>query len=220
MEENVPDQEIKNKTIEQTPIMTNKPEPVKHKYLKGKWLVFFLITSLLMITTSYFFFTNKPAVSPEKYTTNIKPTISVDPTANWKTYTNNKFHYSFKYPNQWIVREESVSNNQNILSSQFFITYSKYDEELNITVFNKNTGPGYSQYITPYTTPSQIKFAYVEGTVFETDFTGEAGRLFRQEFQFTKDNYGYNIVYNIYKEEKDYGKHIFNQILSTFKFLD
>lgn len=42
-----------------------------------------------------------PSSSPSVSTT-------ADPTANWKTYTNTKYGFSFKYPKDWVIEEEPV----------------------------------------------------------------------------------------------------------------
>ena len=45
-------------------------------------------------------FLNKQPVNQTASTS--MPTPTSDPTANWKTYTNTKYYFSFKYPSEWI----------------------------------------------------------------------------------------------------------------------
>lgn len=42
-----------------------------------------------------------PVVSPKV----TRPTPTPDPTANWKTYTNEKYHFEFKYPPNWMEED-------------------------------------------------------------------------------------------------------------------
>lgn len=39
----------------------------------------------------------------EPTTNNLQPSSTPDPTADWKTYTNTKYGYSLKYPNNWVM---------------------------------------------------------------------------------------------------------------------
>lgn len=68
--------------------------------------------------------------------------------------------------------------------------------------------------------PSKKNYGDISGTLYETEGTGEAGRLYRQDFIFGKNSYYYWLIFNISVGRKDEGKKLFDQILSTFQFLD
>lgn len=98
---------VQNPTSE--PILT----PVQVPEPKAKFPVIYLILSLLILvflaSTAFLFYQNmqlknmlasyqtQPTVSPTA-TTYQSPVPTTDLTANWKTYTNNYWKISFKYP--------------------------------------------------------------------------------------------------------------------------
>lgn len=47
----------------------------------------------------------QPAISQTTQSVTPVPTAQFDPTANWKTYTNSKYGYSFKFPDNWYLKE-------------------------------------------------------------------------------------------------------------------
>lgn len=62
-----------------------------------------------------------------------QPTIKVDETANWKTYTSKDSGFSFRYPPTWIVIEANKSNDSSRSADQKLL-----DEEIQkITVTDK-----------------------------------------------------------------------------------
>ena len=90
---------------------------------KGFAPILIIILVLIAIGGAYYFGTKKgniiptPTQSPVTVASNapapITPTTkpTTDPTANWKTYENNVYHYSFKYPPSWAVRAFQYSDN-------------------------------------------------------------------------------------------------------------
>jgi hypothetical protein len=49
------------------------------------------------------------------------PVATADPTADWKTYTNTAYNYSFKYPNNWNLRLFAGSQEQATTANSFAI---------------------------------------------------------------------------------------------------
>ncbi|MCL4419820.1 hypothetical protein M1146_07055, partial [Patescibacteria group bacterium] len=71
-------------------------------------LLGFLVFAGLLLVGSYFFIrtnkANQVVVVPTKMILP-SPTPTLNPTANWKDYTNAKSRYSVKYPNDWVILE-------------------------------------------------------------------------------------------------------------------
>lgn len=109
-------QTVQNPTSEPTltPVQVPEPKanfPVMYLVLSFLILVFLVSTALLYyqnmqlknMLTSY---QTQPIISPIP-TTYQSPVPTIDPTANWKTYTNSEYKYQLKYPNDWSVKENS-----------------------------------------------------------------------------------------------------------------
>lgn len=95
------DQPVQNPTPEPTLTPAQVPEPKTRFPVIPVLLVILL---LLLGSTAFLYYQNMqlknmlanyqtPVVSPT-------PTPTTDPTADWKTYTNEKFGFSFKYPQE------------------------------------------------------------------------------------------------------------------------
>ncbi len=135
---------------------------------------------------------------------------STDPTAGWKTYTNEKYGYSLKYPTDWQYKERELTiaaqevwfgnkNLENIIT--FYVNKDKYLTEEKITCLQKGgkeimvgENKGLIEYFPDGQNPAQ------DFVCFE-----KRGRSY--EFQY------------VYSTSVD-SKNLFNQILSTFKFLN
>ncbi len=84
------------------PAPQSKPRPSK--------VFIFLIVFVLLVGVgagAYFLGMQnlQPAAQPITTQVVIKPTPTVDPTANWKTYNNSTYGFSFKYPSEWKLGE-------------------------------------------------------------------------------------------------------------------
>ncbi len=82
-----------------------------------------ILVGILVITLvgggAYYFGSQKPPVQPQNPIVISSPTPTTSPTdasgvpngtaetANWKTYTNNKYQFSFKYPPVWTYADSS-----------------------------------------------------------------------------------------------------------------
>ncbi|MFH0863746.1 MAG: hypothetical protein V1858_01470 [Candidatus Gottesmanbacteria bacterium] len=163
----------------------------------------------------------------------VSPTpTALDETANWKTYTNNKYSFSFKYPNGFLLEETTGSDNKNLLNVSITKLDSNNKTDLEYPTMgwglaktsltpeewikNKNMCPNFSD--KPSCTP--IKSGFVKESIeveqINRQYTGldtfinKNGVLFDFNMSARKPNSNFS------QEERD----TYNQILSTFKFLD
>lgn len=92
------------KTAQASPVpQTNKP------------LIIGLVVIILLLlgSTGYLIYQNnllRQQIAPSPTPTSPSPSPTADPTANWKTYTNDKYKVSFKYPENWEFFSESKEN--------------------------------------------------------------------------------------------------------------
>ncbi|MDO8620930.1 MAG: hypothetical protein Q7R31_01480 [Candidatus Levybacteria bacterium] len=138
---------------------------------------------------------------------------TVDPTANWKTYTNGSLKFSVKYPNSW-NEKGPISNNDNTL------VYLNANES-----FGQGPEPvKYYVWITADNLPNVklTKESIGEYTVYKTnELPSRSGAL---NAFITEDGKKYISVsltpYDLKQPFPSQDKYvdIFNQILSTFRF--
>jgi len=193
-------------------------------------------TSILIIFSPSSQKTSVPSPTPSPILTEpISPTT--DPTADWKTYINDKWGYSFKYPSNWFLNNDAVSEHPWPLDGSFD---PKYDFQQTYNV------------IFTYIYPNQVWLEMTNSAFFDSlskinlNETGNVGdnkgkKIFTGN---TQDNFTYEIFeIDATEKEEPYkaieayilngqklakmtlisynqqGILLFNQILSTFKFL-
>ncbi len=169
---------------------------------------------------------NSHLQTPQKQQTATVPTPTIDPTANWKTYANMQYEYSFRYPPNFYQipidkntlqftpipwpSGEIGQNELNKVGYGIGVLVSSTNqslEEIASKYDQFKTRPGYSS--TPITIDgvSGLKLTSVA-----IDFPTDAVVVL-------KNNREYFIYVKYYSLEKTIeAKNIFNQILSTFKF--
>lgn len=224
---------------------------------KGNIVVLVLIIFGLAASATAFYFYQKsqipnpsPAVTSNSETSNkpkpITPSTPIDETANWKTFTNSQWKYSFKYPADLRVgglnmgaAEENLDvlveapkmagSNESYLAQPFLEINVSNDITTNLksyatSSFNSNrVGNQFNSALERFTNGSLLGWQYsFSGKVFNT--TGSDGNTDgRSGFVI---NYGGKIkvvflqsgnnIYTIWVADTN----PFNQILSTFKFLN
>lgn len=150
------------------------------------------------------------------------PSPVTDPTANWKTYTNKAFNYSVKYLSDWTVTEENTGQGE--LARQSFRTaeldFSSTATELILAVVTEKPDSERLKSIGVIGEGVTSTFGNVSGTLYESEGTGIAGSGFRMDFIFEKGSQVYWIYLSTGLQNKMLYKPTFEQILSTFKFLD
>ncbi len=80
------------------------PEPAIAMPKKSPWtLILSLLSIFALVAAGYFYWQNTqlksqstPAPAPV-----VSPQSSVDPIADWQTYTNNKYHYTVQFPSEY-----------------------------------------------------------------------------------------------------------------------
>lgn len=70
-----------------------------------------------------------------------KPSLTPDPTVNWKTYTNTKYGYTFKYPSSYYLMESSSESTSDVTPTSEDIRLLDTSKELVLMMtinFSKN----------------------------------------------------------------------------------
>lgn len=96
---------------------TTVPEPKALPAQAGKpyplYAIFPLLVLVLLACTVYFTYQNyqlRKQISQPQTQPSPTPTATPDETANWKTYTNSEFNFSFMYPPDWTKRENTPTS--------------------------------------------------------------------------------------------------------------
>lgn len=196
-----------------------------------------LFTSILIIFSPTSKKTSPSIPTPSSISTeSISPTP--DPTADWKTFIDNKWGYSFKYPSNWFLNNNIVSEYPWPLNG---LSDPKYDFQ---QTYNA---------ITTYMYPNQVWSEMTNIAFFDSLSqihlyeTGNIGKSKGKKIftGITQDNFPYEIFeINASEKEEPYSGveayilngqklvkvtltsynqqsiSLFNQILSTFKFIE
>jgi hypothetical protein len=153
------------------PQLVDIPEPKKANPVKKIMMIAFgfLFISALIVGGYYLFtlFTKDDSSSPaqpnqtqESGTSTPIPTV--DPTANWKSYTNTKFGFSFRHPADW-THNMGIGNNIGIAETNWSVLEGPYED------VNTATSGGIRNEISINTEESKLLFK---------DYLNETGTLF------------------------------------------
>jgi hypothetical protein len=174
-----------------------------------------------------------PTAEPTPFAT-LGPTATPDVTANWKTYTNIKYGYQLRYPNDWSVTENSGQDTvggqiQNTTftspTKDYVLTLGvrKSGETVNIV---GRSGVSAGDFVISNPIPfngSSIptKNLIYKGKIKAVFYQPEVGLYKASDFEFYADFD--RVTYDDY-EARDISNlpelAVANQILSTFKFLE
>lgn len=153
-----------------------------------------------------------PQSSPNPVTSNSAET------ANWKTYTNDRYGFSFKYPQDYTIKKlvEKVFLIENKDKNSFELWVYENPNNLSLKDYeSKNTGEktGFGPFVY-YPTAEPVKFQN-----FEAYYTNEEIQCLSKCGSYiwiTKDKIYKLTGSSINKPDQ---KQILDQILSTFKFI-
>lgn len=169
------------------------------------------------------------------------PVAKEDPTKDWKTYTNSTYGFEFKYPSDWQL------NAQNLQDNRFYANISKTDAtqekvllpgdnkadatySIIISVENNPNGYTAKEYYLSHS--SGESRAQLEKGLKDTNIAGIPGISFTagaapssglsQEALITYSGKIYRFAYGAMAHPETHLKYldVYNQILSTFRFLD
>ena len=221
--------ENQNPTI--SPILPTQPQnipagqsqPIQPPIKTHNWLKLLIIAVIIILVLtivgvgSFLLGTNKNNTKPVVQITpalTVTPTPTLDPTANWKTYANNVFGYSIKYPDSWAVSENingpilRIDDSKNQGAGVYFTII---DDPENISIENKIHSP-----------VETIKLTYSDVTINgiaakRANLPNQQGCTPGDDSVFIKKG---TVIYEIQNRCGFVAAAIFNQILSTFKFTD
>jgi len=161
-----------------------------------------------------------------------------DPTADWKTYTNNRWGYSFKYPSNWFLNNDIVSeypwpfdgyfdpkyNYQQIYNAIEAYVYpnqvwsdmtnSAFFDSLSRININETGDVGKNKGKKIFTGTTQDNFTY---EIFEINALEKDEPYIGVEAYILNNQKLAKVILTSYNQE---GISLLNQILSTFKFID
>jgi len=169
-----------------------------------------------------------PAATPS--TTPVVDSVS-DPTANWKTNVNTKSGYSFKYPDNWFI---DTNNGSELLSDVAFRGWGYPDY---IVSFSVDTPSQLKVSVDdPIGTKKQLGDKVFETKIADLTVSGHKAAMFQEDVlpESATDAHNGVTVKVVMGDKYLYVEHwenlarkstaevntIFDQILSTFKFLD
>lgn len=215
----------------ETPIINQAPVKNSKLLILLILLIIFLAT-IIGVTVGYLLGSSKnqpivsaPVVSPAIVISSPIPTTTPDLTANWKTYTNEKYKFSLKYPNDWTfidVYDSKVAQPpimelhspdrdyiRGTAADIYFTTSPAGQPDSSRLKQIGITGNGIPQV-----------FGNLDGILYKTDGVGEAGSGYRADFIFKHNPITYWIYVATDLRSKLIYNPIFDQILSTFEFLE
>lgn len=147
---------------------------------------------------------------------------SIDETMNWKTYTSKNEPFTFKYPNNWVLREDPPNADMKTVVVQTGPFDDNYQSVL-VSVINNPNNLSIEDYVKEGLTDSSL-FTFTFTDIIIGGFHGKhtplvSGGTHDDEGAFVKkENKIYEIRWPGWRGKNINSPDIYNQILSTFKF--
>jgi hypothetical protein len=199
------------------------------KYGKYQWIIIVVLLVVIGIEGVYIAANStldpsQNQISPPPISPTPFPDQSANPTANWKTYTNNKFNFSFSYPGYWELRDHTSETNQ---TYQTIVLFSQdksahdYGFTIDISIWSNPDNLSTEEFVPKHILTSNKNLQYkdinLNGTIAKQALNLpnqiDASDIFIKNGKYIISISG---AYADIKAHKD----IFDQILSTFTFTD
>lgn len=204
-------------------------------------IFFFGIIALVLFKINYKPSLTDKIISPNnQQASSPSPKFTPDETANWKTYVNQKYNYSFKYPAEMITKnDESVTGQVEFpdvggkvvdsLNLDLIPASSSDIDRIKAVDFNIVIGviDGVNTPLSDYSRKYADKFYGKSGTLDQIAINGQPAYKISapvaKTVQVLLESKNKNMVYTIASHQRasvkaeEYSK-TFDQILSTFKF--
>lgn len=211
MEENSPAQQSPVQPIPTTSAEQSiKKSFPKNALLLGFGIIFFVILSGF----GYYILQAKKTtpVSPSLTPMSLSPSPIPDPTANWKTYINNQYGYSLRYPADTTITEKTVDGWKGSPAKITPATQTIFVYRGGKLIINPDPFPQ------DFTSILITKDVRVAGKTVQKWYLNANTALITQIISPLGD--GIEFDFALPSENHDAIDQIFDQILSTFKFTD
>lgn len=150
---------------------------------------------------------------PDGITPTITTSSATDETASWKTYTNDGYGFSFKYPSSFTVLDNIQSDGNWTIANK--VSLSNSDKSLELWINPDGFGPFFPDYL--YETTASTSGVNIEGKgAKSTDENSQDGTTLAIT-QFTYSSTNFLIHYKVSGSDGE-SLEEFDQILSSFKF--
>jgi hypothetical protein len=220
----------------QSPVQPVAEQFVPNEKRFSKWLLAFAGLVLLTILFSGVYFLgiyhgmNQNSASKTPIQTAVKPTPTPNPTANWKTYTNNNLGLTIKYPSDWTAPPDVLTKGANdgfsigggTFSSPEAVSYQKtHPQNMGVPSgywidFGTNSGKDLLATANNPIVPITIKSGQVGSYSVLTDVGMGPEGVFMISF---KQGALYFILSHMeYQEEFNRNEEIFKNMLKTLTF--
>ena len=189
-------------------------------------LVLVVIAVILTAVGAIAYLQFKPKSAPQSQSTTTPQSTPVaqsisapDETANWKTYANTKYNFSFKYPPEWIFEPEVIE----AYPEQNVVVLSKNYNEIVLGITENIESVPEAKKAIYRERAESLNFEFgdtkIGNLIFKVPVFSE-GKVPEQEGEWLSFIIHKNILYafSIDTDNPDEDFETFNQILSTFRF--
>lgn len=202
-----------NSQIESSPVF---PEKSKNNNSLIYLIIIFILLAIIGFLSFKYVFGEKLMSSFLLATPTIQavatPTVAVDPTANWKTYSNNKFNFSIKYPSDMYLADIERLNLVVIQKEPIDLALRTHPYLGALTIkYGAQSIP--LEWLNGHNTTIGGVLAYLQGN---RNISSESNYYF-SEITVSRSSIIYDINFPNLDNKGNHDK-IFDQILSTFKF--
>ncbi len=183
---------------------------------KGFVLPILITVSLLILAVVAYFFSPKSITS--KLPTS-SPATSIDPTANWKIYTDPQYGFTFKYPDTIFFKNDSINflvayPEDKKRENDFEINYRDFYIDSSFVQQNMSFDAAISKAKEYFKPSSDYKIEYMKNGFVKMSGYSNGKNNTRAFYNYS----GKAIELNYWQGYWTVTPETFDQILSTFKF--